>query len=73
MAEPLILDPLRIYLIPHRVERSDWDANSRAGGLLFDRCRIVQYGYEVSTEVFDNCKKWLSAALKRQREGNFVI
>ena len=59
-------------MVPHRVESSDWDTHSRAGGLLFDRCRIVQYGYEVSEDVFEKCKKWLDAALKRQREGTFV-
>jgi hypothetical protein len=72
LVEPLIIDPMRIYLVPHRVEKSDWDRSSRAGGLLFDRCRIVQYGYKVSPEVFNNCKKWLAAALQRQREGNFI-
>jgi len=72
LAQPLILDPVRVYMVPHRVESSGWDANSRAGGLLFDRCRIVQYGYEISKDVFLNCKKWLDAALKRQREGKFV-
>ena len=72
LAEPLILEPVKVYLVPHRVESSDWDANGPAGGLVFDRCRIVQYGYEISKEVFANCKKWLEAALKRQREGKFV-
>ena len=72
MAQPLLIDPIRIYMVPHRVMSSSWDSNSRAGGLLFDRCRIVQYGYEVSNDVFDNCKKWLDAALKRQRKGEFV-
>jgi hypothetical protein len=72
MAQPLIIDPVRVYMVPHRVEKADWDANTRAGGLLFDRCRIVQYGYEVSKDVFNNCKKWLDAALRRQLEGNFA-
>lgn len=69
LAQPLIVEPMRVYMVPHRVDGSMWDQHSRAGGLLFDRCRIVQYGFDVSTDVFASCKKWLEAALKRQREG----
>ena len=69
---PLILDPVRVYMVPHRVDGAAWDTHSGAGGLLLDRCRLVQYGYDISKNVFGNCKVWLDAALKRQRQGNFV-
>ena len=70
--QPLILDPMRVCMVPHRVDGSAWDRHSGAGGLLLDRCRLVQYGYYVSNDLFANCKIWLSAALERQRQGNFV-
>lgn len=69
---PLILDPVRVYMVPHRVDGAAWDTHSGAGGLLLDRCRLVQYGYDISKDVFGNCKVWLDAALARQRQGNFV-
>jgi hypothetical protein len=71
--DPLILEPIRVYMVPHRVDGSDWDSHTRAGGLLLDRCRLIQYGYDISTDVFANCKKWLDAALKRQRQGKFTV
>lgn len=71
--EPLIIDPMRIYMVPHRVDSSDWNSHTSEGGLLLDRCRLVQYGYEISKEVFDNCLTWLNSALDRQREGKFAI
>jgi hypothetical protein len=71
-AEPMILEPIRVYLVPHRVDGAMWDQHSRAGGLLFDRCRLVQYGYDISQDVFGNCKAWLDAAIKRQLEGKFI-
>lgn len=71
--EPLILDPIRVYMVPHRVDAALWDSHTRAGGLLLDRCRLVQYGFDISKEVFANCKKWLDAALERQRRGKFSV
>lgn len=71
--EPLILEPIRVYMVPHRVDGAAWDSHTRAGGLLLDRCRLIQYGYDISKDVFANCKKWLDAALKRQRQGKFTV
>jgi len=71
--EPLIIDPMRIYMVPRRVDSSDWNSHTSEGGLLLDRCRLVQYGYKISKEVFDDCLTWLNAALDRQRHGNFTI
>ncbi len=71
--QPLILDPIRVYMVPHRVDGAAWDSHTGAGGLLLDRCRLVQYGYDISKDVFGNCRTWLDAALKRQRQGNFIV
>ena len=71
--KPLIIDPIQVYMVPHRVEESEWDDHSMEGGLLFDRCRLVQYGYRISTEVFDNCRKWLDAVLEWQQQGRFQL
>ena len=72
LAQPLVIAPMRVYMVPHRVDSSMWNQHTRAGGLLFDRCRLVQYGFDVSPKVFKNCKTWLEAAIRRQREGKFA-
>lgn len=71
--EPLILDPIRVYMVPHRVDGAEWNSHTSEGGLLLDRCRLVQYGYDISKDVFGDCRIWLSAALDRQRRGKFAI
>jgi hypothetical protein len=71
--EPLIIDPVRIYMVPHRVDGRDWNDHSRDGGLLMDRCRLVQYGHNISKSVFGNCRQWVTAALDRQRKGKFIV
>ena len=71
--QPLIIDPVRVYMVPHRVNGSDWDHHTGEGGLLFDRCRLVQYGYDVSSEVLNECRDWLNAALDQQKKGIFAL
>lgn len=70
--QPLIIDPIRVYMVPHRLDGSEWDNHAGEGGLLFDRCRLVQYGYDVSNDVFGSCRVWLNAALQRQRKRKFT-
>lgn len=72
-AQPLIIEPVRVYMVPHRVDINDWESHTGEGGLLFDRCRLVQYGHSVSDDVAKNCRTWLNAALDRQRQGKFTI
>jgi len=70
----LILDPISVYMVPHRVDGAEWNSHtSEARALLLDRCRLVQYGYDISGEVFGNCRTWLNAALDRQRKRKFAI
>ncbi|MDA1313926.1 MAG: hypothetical protein O2968_11365 [Acidobacteria bacterium] len=71
--KPLAIDPIGVYMVPHRVEGSEWDDHTGEAGLLLDRCRLVQYGYNISKDVFGDCKIWLAAALKRQREAKFTL
>ncbi|MGD1071440.1 MAG: hypothetical protein ABSB15_14965 [Bryobacteraceae bacterium] len=72
-AKPLLIDPVRVYMVPHRVNLAEWDDSTTDGGLLLDRCRLVQYGYDISNGVFGNCRAWLNAAIDRQRRGLFTI
>lgn len=73
LAQPLILEPVRVYMVPHRVDKADWESHTDEGGLLFDRCRLVQYGHTISKDLTKDCRTWLNAALDRQRKGAFVI
>ncbi len=69
----VIIDPMRVYMVPHRIDGAEWDECTFNGGLLFDRCRLVQYGYEISADVFKDCRTWLNAAIDRQRKGGFAV
>ena len=38
---PLVVEPVRLFFLPRRVPRHDWEHAGIDGGVLFDRCRIV--------------------------------
>ena len=42
-------------MVPHRILSNRWEQDTRAGGLLFDRCRIVHYGNSIKP------KRWTTA------------
>jgi hypothetical protein len=63
MLSPLLIEPFRIYMVPHRIIAERWEADTRAGGLLFDRCRIVQYGNSIKAENLNDCRTWLDEVL----------
>jgi len=64
MTTPLLVDPLGIYMIPHRLDSSDWERWTRnSRGLFFDRCRIVQYAEQIDDGCRVQCRTWLTEAL----------
>jgi hypothetical protein len=66
MREPLVVDPVRLYLVPYRIEKTQWTDHSREAGILFDRCRIAQYSNKVDKETLRDCKSWITAAATRK-------
>lgn len=67
MLQALVLDPWKIFMVPHRIEKQRWESDTGYGGLLFDRCRLVQYGQSIATAVLKDCHVWLNAVLERER------
>ena len=65
--------PLRLYMVPNRIVSHRWEEHSMDGGLLLDRCRILQYGGHISSSVLRQCKRWVHAAYRRQRSGRVTI
>lgn len=70
MSSPLLLDPQALYMVPCRVNRDRWaqDTNN-ATAILFDRCRIVEYGDLITSKTLSDSAKWLVKALRDQGVG----
>lgn len=53
--------PIRMFFVTERIV-VDWHDIARDTGLLFDRCRIMQYAGRISAELFARIKAWVLAA-----------
>lgn len=61
---PFLFDPLRAFCISEAADRSRWGGYAAEGGLLFDRCRLVDCCDALDPSLCKRMKKWCNAALK---------
>lgn len=66
MRDRLVLEPLRLFMVPFRINLQRWREDTEQGGLLLDRCRITQHAVGISRQNLDECLTWLSAFLRKQ-------
>ncbi len=61
------VEPIRMFFIPHRLERDDHRDVCLDGGILFDRCRIAHFAEKaVPTEVLRECIRWSRHVIRRK-------
>lgn len=59
-----VLTPVRLFFVSEALLRSRWRSASIDAGLLFDRCRIVDFCNDVSADVVGKIKAWTEAAAR---------
>ena len=59
---PLALTPVRLFFVAEAVSRLHWRSVSSGAGLLFDRCRIVDFCDGIGEDVLEKVKAWTLAA-----------
>lgn len=59
-----VLPPVRLFFVSEALLRSRWRSASIDAGLLFDRCRIVDFCNDVSADVFQKVRTWTEAAAR---------
>lgn len=62
LRSPLIPIPVRMFFVAEALSRSAWAGISYDAGLVFDRCRIVDFCDNISTNVLKEAKTWTAAA-----------
>ena len=67
MEQPLVLEPVKIYMVPNRISLQVWESHTGNGGILLDRCRILQYAHPVNAKVLEHVKIWMAAAVNKQQ------
>ena len=58
---PAVL-PVRMFLISEALSRVGWYKATRDAGLLFDRCRIVDFCNDISSDMLKKVTTWTKAA-----------
>ena len=66
LRSPLVLTPMRMFFVAEALSRSRWANTSYDAGLLFDRCRIVDFCDGINGAVLEKVTTWTKAAA----EGN---
>ena len=56
------ISPVRAFFVPEALPRSRLRNAAMNAGLLFDRCRIVDFINGASDEVLDKVRTWTAAA-----------
>ena len=69
---PLVLTPIRMFFVAEALPRARWRTDSIDAGLLFDRCRIVDFSDEVGADIFEKIEIWTESAATA-KETRFLI
>ncbi|MEX1231259.1 MAG: hypothetical protein WEB58_13520 [Planctomycetaceae bacterium] len=59
MQVPILVNPIRMFFIAEASDRARWKGDNVSAGILFDRCRLVDWCDGMKT---DDIKKWTLAA-----------
>ena len=62
MKSALILTPERMFFISEALSRSRWNTASFDAGVMFDRCRIIDFCDNISSDVLQKVTTWTKAA-----------
>ena len=57
-----VLNPIRMFFVSDALSRSHWRSKSVDAGLLFDRCRIVDFCDDINEDVLTKVATWTAAA-----------
>jgi hypothetical protein len=67
--EVFVVDPVRLFFVPRRIPRIEWEHAGIDGGILFDRCRIVACLSDVNAKLARDCRQVTRKLLRATTKG----
>ena len=58
----IFVNPVRAFCIAEAADRAKWKGTCAIAGILFDRCRLVDYCDNLPIDLLDRILKWSNAA-----------
>lgn len=62
MSGTIVVDPIKAFFIAESADRAQWNGVCIYGGILFDRCRIVDCSVALSNDFSERIRIWTDAA-----------
>ena len=62
LRNPPVLTPVRMFFVAEAPDRSRWRSVAKPAGLLFDRCRIVEFSSGMCRAMVDKVTAWTKGA-----------
>lgn len=66
MREAIRPQPIRLFFVPHRIDRTLWREVSVKGGIPFDRCRIAALAGQLDATTVSSCAAWARHAFREK-------
>jgi hypothetical protein len=63
MLDPPCVPAVRMFFVPHRLTREEWETRATIGGVLFERCRIAFHAPQLPSAVRARGMRWSRAVL----------
>ena len=60
---PTVL-PVRLFFLCEALSRSTWHSSSSDAGILFDRCRLMDYSNSIEQDLLEKIQNWTMGALE---------
>jgi hypothetical protein len=58
----IAVDPVRSLCVSEAYDRSRWNNTCIDAGILFDRCRIIDFSHNIESGLMDKILRWITAA-----------
>lgn len=65
MSDTIMVDPIKAFFISESADRSQWNGVCIYGGILFDRCRIIDFSDELDPELVGRIRVWTDSAMAK--------
>ena len=63
--DPPTVEPIRLYFVTDRV-RTQWYNHCKEGGILFDRCRIIEHARNLPDALKSQWERWTKEVIKKE-------
>ena len=66
MQETVVVKPVRMFFLPHRIPAANWNNASIDAGIIFDRCRLAAFASQLDRDLRDKIRAWSRHVIEQE-------